>query len=417
MPRPTPWSRRTAMKLGLWALGVTTATQIGAAVTVIAVDQIRKQRQPPSGEFPHSPPMTTEVAGSIVTTYTYGEYLYADMLAAIESAHEVIYFETFIWKNDEVGNRFKAALIDAADRGVQVYVVYDGFANMVVDPRFYRFPGNLHVLRFPAVRPGMLTLNIRYYGRDHRKLLVVDHHVGFVGGYNIGAAYATTWRDTHLRVVGPAVWEVENAFVDFWNDHRRSYHPELRDRGSLAWESRIRASRNAPHRMLFPVRGLYLDAIDRATARVYITQAYFLPDREILATLLAAAKRGVDVRIIVPEHSNHIVADWASRWYYTALLEGGVTIWLFQDAMVHAKTATVDGRWSTVGTANIDRLSLIGNYEVNLEIFSDDQATFMEEAFDRDLTNCRQLLLEEWQDRGMLSRVGEHIIAWLQPLL
>ncbi|MCA0437042.1 MAG: phosphatidylserine/phosphatidylglycerophosphate/cardiolipin synthase family protein [Actinobacteria bacterium] len=409
--------RAQLVRVGLWGLGVSAATQIGAAATVIAVDAVRKRRTEPPGEFPRTPPSTADVAGSAVTTYTYGADLYADMLAAIRGAKRVIFFETFIWKGDEVGAEFKTALIEAAARGVHVYVVYDAFANLVVDPRFYRFPDTLHVLRFPAFRAGMLMLQPRYFGRDHRKILVVDTEVGFVGGYNIGSLYATSWRDTHLRVRGPGVWEIENTFIDFWNEYRGRKRPEIPDHGAREWEPRIRAARNAPNRMLFPVRGLYLDAIDRAAERIYLTQAYFLPDREILGSLLAAAKRGVDVRILMPEYSNHIVADWVARGYFAALLKGGVTIWLYRDTMVHAKTATIDGRWSTIGTANIDRLSLLGNHEVNLELFSDDQAAHMEQVFARDLSHCRQLHLDDWLARGVLARVGERILSRMQPLL
>ena len=412
--RPT---HAEVVRASAWGLGAATATQVGAAAVVMVVDAIRKRRTPPPGAFPRTAPRTADIAGSAVTTYTYGEDLYEDMLAAIRGARDVILFETFIWKADAVGEAFKQALIEAAARGVQVFVVYDGFANLVVDPRFYRFPRTLHVLRFPAFRAGMLLLQPRYFGRDHRKILVVDHEVGFVGGYNIGALYATSWRDTHLKVTGAGVWEIENTFIDFWNEYRDRRHPELPDRGARAWEPRIRAARNAPNRMLFPVRGLYLDAIDRAGERIYITQAYFLPDQEILGSLLAAAKRGVDVRILMPEYSNHIVADWVARGYFSALLKGGVTIWLYRNSMVHAKTATVDGRWSTVGTANIDRLSLLGNHEVNLELYSDEQAAHMEEVFARDLSHCRQLHLDDWQARSMLARVGERLLARMQPLL
>lgn len=420
MPR---WRRmRTstvARGLG-YGLAAGAAVQAVAIAGVVAVDEVRKRRTTPQLEWPRVAPTPIEVAGSRVTTYTDGADLFGDMLAAIRSATDAIYFETYIWKADDVGEEFKAALIAAARRGVDVHIIYDAFANLVVRPAFFRFPdkpANLHVLRFPVFRPGLLHLDLRHTGRDHRKILVVDGRVGFVGGYNIGGFYATHWRDTHLRVEGPSVWEVENAFVDFWNEFRGDDLPELADRGAAEWEARIQAARNAPSRMLFPVRGLYLRAIDRAVHRVYITQAYFIPDDEIKHALLAAARRGADVRILVPEYSNHILADWVARGYYTELLEGGVTIWLYRNAMVHAKTATVDGRWSTVGTANIDRLSLLGNYEVNLELYSDDHARHMEEVFAQDLTNCRQLTLEEWQQRGLLVRITERILAPLHPLL
>ena len=133
--------------------------------------------------------------------------------------------------------------------------------------------------------------------------------------------------------------------------------------------------------------------------------------------LLKARRRGVDVKVILPERSNHVVADWVARYYFEQLLEGGVELWLYQNAMVHAKTAVVDGRWATVGTTNIDRLSLTGNYEVNLEIVDDGQAAHMQEIFRKDLTNCRRLTLEEWQQRGWWVRGIERLLRPLQPLL
>lgn len=409
--------RAAVVKAAGWAAAGSALVPFGAAGAVMAIDRLRKRREAPLPQEATTRPHGVGVGGSTVTTYTHGTDLFADMLAAVESAREVIYFETFIWKGDQLGERFKDALVDAADRGVAVYVIYDAFANLVVRPRFYRFPPSVHVMRFPVFRPGLLHLDLRHTGRDHRKILVVDGQVGFVGGYNVGDVYRTHWRDTHLRVQGPSVWELENAFVDFWNEFRGRRLPRLADRGAADWEARIQAARNAPSRMLFPVRGLYLRAIDRAVHRVYITQAYFIPDREILRSLLAAARRGVDVRILVPDRSNHILADWVARGYYGTLLRGGVTIWLYRPAMMHAKTATVDGRWSTVGTANIDRLSLLGNYEVNLEVYSDDHAAQMESVFQADLRQSRQLTLAEWDRRGGVVRLTERLLAVFQPFL
>ncbi|MDO5627514.1 MAG: phospholipase D-like domain-containing protein [Mobilicoccus sp.] len=416
-----PWSRsapRTLMRVAGWSLALGAAAQVAAAAGVIAVDEVRKRRTPPPSGYPSTEPVTVEVAGTQVRTYTSGHDLYEDMWEAIDGAQHTIYLESYIWKSDDVGQRFKDALIAASERGVDVYVVYDGFANLVVRPTFYRLPRQVHVLRFPVLRRSMFTRpSVRSFGRDHRKVLVVDSAVAFVGGYNIGRLYAEQWRDTHLRIVGDAVWELDAAFVEFWNAYRGAHLPALPDRGAASWDARIEAARNAPRRMLFPVRGMYLRAIDRASRRIFITQAYFIPDDEILAALLAAARRGVDVRVVVPEYSNHVLADWVARSYFGRLLEGGVAIYLYRHAMVHAKTATVDGRWSTVGTANIDRLSLIGNYEVNLELYSDEHAAEMERIFEMDLHNCRQLTWEEWESRGRLRRLVERVLAPLQPML
>jgi len=410
------WLRPRVRRAVKWGVLGLAGAQLAAATTVWGVDTLRKRREPPGGDFPRTDPVGVDVGDSVLTVYTYGEHIYAAMLEAIRGAREYIFFETFIWKDDSVGQEFKGELIAAAERGVAVYVVFDSWGNLVVPPAFKRFPDSVHTLKFPLWRPGLLTLNMRKSGRDHRKILVVDGEVGFVGGYNIGELYATQWRDTHLRVDGPAVWELDNAFVDFWNAHRKPHHPELADRGAHSWNTRIRAARNTPSSMLFPVRGAYIDAMDRAVQHVYITQGYFIPDPEFLESMLGAARRGVDVRVLIPEVSNHVLADWVARSFYDRILRGGVAIWLYQGAMVHAKTATVDGRWTTIGTTNIDRMSMLGNFEINLEIHDEDLAAHMEEVFATDLTNARQLTIEEWEQRSHLARVGEellHPLRWL----
>lgn len=397
---------------------ITVATPFALAAALVVAEALKTYRHGRTpARFPHLPPLDADIGANRATVYTYGEDVYAAMIDAIRGAKSTVLLESYIWKQDELGEEFKQALIDAAERGVEVYVIYDGFANMVVPRAFFDLPAPINVLRYPFFHLRVLTLNIRNMGRDHRKILVVDDEVGFVGGFNIGALYATEWRDTHLRLVGPATWDLRNTFVDFWNSSRKPHQPILPDPGSDVWDPHIRPARNVPADMLFPIRGIYLQAIDRARHHIYITQAYFIPDEELLAGLLAAARRGVDVRIIVPAASNHVVTDWLSRGFYTSLLTGGVTIWMFENAMVHAKTATVDGEWTTIGTANIDRLSLTGNYEINLEVFDQDVAALMERVFATDLSNCRELTLDEWVQRPWYSRLGERILAPLRPLL
>ncbi|WP_344249876.1 phospholipase D-like domain-containing protein [Isoptericola hypogeus] len=409
------WS--TVRKYATRAAVVAAAAPVAAAAAVMGLERVRRQQYPLDSPFPTAPPASTEVDDTTATVYTYGADLYAAMLDAIRSARHQVFLETYIWKDDEVGREFKQALADAADRGVEVFVVYDGFANLVVPRTFYDLPRGVHVLRFPAFRPGLLMLDVRRSGRDHRKILVVDDEISFVGGYNIGELYATKWRDTHVRLVGPSTWELRNAFIDIWNRWRTPDLPMLQDVGSPLWLPRLRAARNAPSELVFPIRGIYLDSIDRACSHVYITQAYFIPDEDIQAALLAAAARGVDVRVLVPERSNHVVADWLARGHYATLLRGGVRIFLYQGAMIHAKTATIDGRWTTVGTANIDRLSLTGNYEINLEVVDDGLAGQLEAAFRMDESNSRELTLEEWQRRHPLTKIAERVMSPLRPLL
>lgn len=411
--RPSEILSPTTIKVLKYAGRGLLLAQVAAVVAVHAVDHMRKQRIPGGRHgFPTLPPADTEVARNGVRTYTEGHSLYADMLHEIDHAEHHIFFETYIWRSDAWGQVFKDALLAAAERGVDVFIVYDGFAVLNQDPRFYRMPDipHLYVRRFPEIRSGMFTLDLRKTGRDHRKILVVDGKVGFVGGYNIGDPFANEWRDTHVRVTGDAVWDLENGFVDFWNHFKLRRHPGLPDRGAKKWNAEVTAAFNLPSQLLYPVRGLYIDAIDRATSRILITQAYFIPDKEILAALKAAARRGVRVQVLIPEYSNHILADWVARPYYGELLREGIEIWLYQHAMVHSKTMTVDGVWSTVGTANIDRLSMLGNYEVNMQFFSMELAKRMEEIFDNDLTTARRLTFEEWEGRTLVTRILERLL-------
>jgi cardiolipin synthase A/B len=397
-------------------LGVLGA-QLGVIAVLTGIDAWRKRVRPQSAHFPRTAPGSAAIGASKVTTFTYGEDLYDAMLAAIRGARERIMFETFIWKSDAVGQEFKDELVRAAERGVEVYVIYDAFANLVVPSRFKRFPPSLHVLHYPVFPAGWRFYDLRRAGRDHRKILVADGEVGFVGGYNIGSMYATQWRDTHVRIEGTSAWDLQNAFIDFWNQRRTPDLPTLRDDGTSQWEARIRVHRNVPRSWVFPIRGVYLEAIDRAQHHIYMTQAYFIPDEDFLGSLLAAARRGVDVRLLVPRVSNHVVADWLSRGFYATLLRGGVRLMLYEDAMVHAKTATIDGEWTTIGTANIDRVSLTGNYEVNVEFYDRDLAAQMQRVFATDCTNARELTLAEWEGRSVAAKLSEAVLAPLRPLL
>ncbi|HTW14898.1 MAG TPA: phospholipase D-like domain-containing protein [Nocardioides sp.] len=394
--------------------------QLVLAIGMSLVDSYRRRGKKPK-PFPVTPPRPVPIGDGEVTTYTFGRDLYDDMLAAIDSAERQILFETYIWKGDEMGERFKAALSAAADRGVEVYCIYDGFANLVVSPRFKKFSPNLKVLRYPIYPAGWRPFDLARYGRDHRKILVVDDAQGFVGGYNIGSAYETEWRDTHVRITGPGVWDLKRAFADFWNLNRRrrigtSERPLLLETAST-WEPRIRIHRNVPRLWMFPIRSMYIEAINRASVNVWMTQAYFTPDQDFVDAMKEAARRGVDVRLLVPLKSNHIVADWISRGYFSQLLGAGVRIFRFKDAMVHAKTSTVDGSWSTVGTANIDRLSLQGNYEINVEVFDEAFARTLEEIFATDQSNCLELTQGEWEARDLHRKFTELMLAPLRPLL
>ncbi|WP_300080549.1 phospholipase D-like domain-containing protein [Propioniciclava sp.] len=398
------------------ALGLGAAAQVATIAGLAVVDR-RRKRHRRHVDFPSAPPTDADLdAAGHATIYTKGSDLYDAMIAAIDGATRTIHFETYIWKGDRVGRRFKHALTRAAARGVDVYVVYDTFANLVVPRSFFRFDPRIHVLPHQPWT-GLRGVVLRGPGLNHRKILVVDSETAFVGGYNIGSLYATHWRDTHLRLTGAAASDLENAFVDYWNQSRSRRHPQLAQPIGRPWHADVRVIRNVPSLGVYPIRYMYLEAIDRATDHIWLTHAYLIPDDDLTYALTDAADRGVDVRIIVPAESNHIVADWLSRGFYQTLLRRGVRLYLYQDTMVHAKTATIDGAWSTVGTANLDGLSLLGNYEVNVEIYDADLAIEMERIFLMDAANCRELTLEDWRRRPLAAKVSETILAPLRPLV
>jgi len=398
----------------LQGLGALIAAQAATVGILVAVDRTRKGRKPFAG-FPRLRFEETDVEGNSLLLYCYGKYLFDDMLAAIDSAQTSILLETFIWKNDTLGRTFKQRLIAKAEAGVQVYIIFDDFANLVVPRAFKRFPPSVHALEYGSFTGPLALLDPRSYARDHRKLLVVDGTVAFVGGYNIGDLYQREWRDTHVRVRGEEAARLGQAFIDFWNRQSDEVTPITWQLGR-GLDPRLHHRTNDAKRMLFPIRDMYVDIIDRAQQRVLITNAYFIPDRVVRQSLCNAAARGVDVQVLLPYASNHVTADWLGRGFYTELLHRKVRIFCYRGAMNHAKTMTVDGQWSTVGTANLDRLSQLGNYEINMEIYDRPFAAQMERLFAVDKTSAFELSLHAWLGRPWYAKIGERILAPLRPL-
>jgi cardiolipin synthase len=395
------------------------ATLIGLQAAIIAVLAVvarqRKQRTPPPG-FPHLDLPEITVEDDQLQIYSYGRDLFQAMLEAIDGARETIYLETYIWKGDAVGKLFKEKLIAKAAEGVQVYITFDVFGNLVVPTEFKHFPSSIHTLRYWPIRRPWHLLDPRRYALDHRKLLIVDGRIAFIGGYNIGQLYATEWRDTHLRIVGPDAMDLAQSFVDFWNrlgprhDRIMSYYPRR-------FDPTIQVRGNEVARLIFPIRDMYIDAVDRAQHYILLTNAYFIPDHFLLEALEAAAQRGVDVEVLVPWTSNHIVADWVSRGYFSRCLDAGIRLWGYRHAMIHAKTCTVDGQWSTIGTANLDRLSSVGNYEINAEIYSEELAEQMEQLFESDKTNAFEITPEYWHIHPWYATLSERLLKPLRFLL
>ena len=407
------WRRLPIIRTLLFAVGGLLTMQ-AAIVTVLSVvvGRQRKRRRLLEG-FPHIHLSEVTVGENHLRTYDYGRDLYDAMIAAIEYAKECIYLESFIWKDDAVGRELKEHLARKARAGVAVYVIFDSFGNLVVPRAFKRFPPEIHTMEYHALTRPWHFFDPRRYALDHRKLLVVDGRIAFIGGYNIGSLYATEWRDTHLRIRGPAATDLAQSFVDFWNNAARKRN-RIKRHYQRRFDPLIALHGTNAMRLTFPIRDMYIEAIDRAERCILLTNAYFIPDHILLEALKAAAERGVDVQVLLPWASNHIVADWLARGYFTVCLSAGIRIFGYRGAMIHAKTCTIDGQWSTIGTANLDRLSSVGNYEINVEVYSSELARQMEQLFECDKTNAFELTLETWIARPWYAEISERVLAPLR---
>jgi cardiolipin synthase A/B len=414
--RVWPPRRPSFLRLVFVLLGALLALQVSTiAVLSFVVASRRRLRRPLQG-FPHLRTPEVAVSDNQLKIYSYGRELFDAMIAAIDSAKESIYLETFIWKGDAVGKEFKEHLARKAAEGVAVYVIFDSFGNLVVPRAFKQFPAAIHTLRYRAIARVWHIIDPRRYGLDHRKLLIVDGHIAFIGGYNIGQLYATEWRDTHLRIRGRTTADLAQSFVDFWNRNAPA-RERITRHYPRRFDPLISVRSNDAMRLTFPIRDMYIEAVDRAEYRIRLTNAYFVPDHVLLEALKAAAARGVDVQVLLPAASNHIVVDWAARGYFTDCLRAGIKIFGYRKAMIHAKTCTIDGSWSTIGTAKLDRLSSVGNYEVNLEIYSAEVAAQMEALFACDLQNAFEVTTEAWQARPWYAKMAERLVIPLRAFV
>lgn len=379
----------------------------------------RKFEEEPQEGFPREeqPDIDLESSDEWLKLYLDYEGLYEAMLEEIEQAERSIFIETFIWKDDEIGNRFAEALSRKAREGVEVYAIFDalGSPSATAD----RLCQEVHVLRFRPLsfaRPASFLTPYNLF-RSHRKTLTVDGRVAFLGGWNIGDVYRTRWRDTQVRIRGDLAREVEEAFADFWNEHRTNELPEINvDREERDWNPASVLRVNDPTLGLFPIRAMFFGPMNRAKKHVYLTSVYFVPSRALKNRLIDAAQRGVDVQVLIPNQSSYALADWLARRYFDELLQAGVRIFEYdKHFVIHSKSVTIDGVWSTVGSANVDSLSLFGLHEINLEVYSERFAEQMERVFELDKTISEEVTLEAWENRPLHRKIVEGALAPLRP--
>jgi cardiolipin synthase len=356
------------------------------------------------------------IPGNRVDILRNGVQIFPSMLNAVRAARKTINLEFYIYWDGEIGRTFAQTLAERARAGVEIKVILDaiGSAKMSGDLIEFMRRNGIDVEWYHPVRWYSLS---RANHRTHRKLLIVDGEVGFTGGVGIADEWLgdadgpAHWRETQVRVEGPAVTQMQFAFMDNWVKSRGeiltglSYFPQLEPRG----DHLAQVIKSSPAEGSSTVKLLYIISIVSAVRSIYINNAYFIPDSDTIRALEGAVRRGVDVKVIVPgEFTDVPIVRQASRWHYEMLLRKGILIHEYEKTMMHAKTMIVDGIWSTVGSSNFDDRSFRLNDEVNVNIYDEGIAATMEAMFQDDLSHSREISLGRWYKRPALSRLKEN---------
>lgn len=412
------------------ARGVLTPAQSRAVLEKL------KSRGTPTNIFDRHLALEEAIAGSPLTTGNRVQLLqdgpatYRAMLKAIEGARDHVNMETYILDDDAIGQQFADMLIRKQHEGLQVNLIYDSVGTLQTPKAFFDRlrDGGVHLLEFNPVNPLIAQSGWELNQRDHRKLLIVDGATAFLGGINISGVYSsgssvtkrsaskrlespsdTKWRDTDIQIDGPVVADLQKLFLGAWASQNgppladREYFPKPKPSGNQV----VRAVGGSPDDTYSQIYGTLLSAIDSAETRVAVTNAYFVPDPQLLTALESAVQRGVEVSLILPSQTDSWLVFHAGRAHYERLLHAGVRIYERRGVILHSKTALIDGIWATVGSTNLDWRSFLHNYEVNAVILGEDFGRQVQAMFDRDLAESDEVTLAQWERRSVDMRLKE----------
>ena len=363
-----------------------------------------------------------------ISIYTDGKEKFRALYEEIKKAEKYIHIQYYIFRNDELWQAIEPLLVEKAKAGVEVRVLFDSMGCRSMKNKDWECleENGIEVAEFFPALFGNLQLRVNY--RNHRKIVVIDGRIGFVGGFNVGREYLGLdkkfgyWRDTHLRIEGAAVTALAVRFVLDWNyaakenlfiEDRLFEIPEYEKEGS----DPVQIISSGPDSHTKTIHDNYLRLIHKAKDHVYIQTPYFIPDSSILDALKIAARSGVDVRIMIPCKPDHPFVYWATYSYIGELVEAGAKCYTYDNGFLHAKTLEVDGNVACVGTANMDFRSFGLNFEVNAVIYSKATTSKLERAFENDMTMSTQITRKIYDERGLVIKFKEQISRLLSPLL
>ncbi len=354
-----------------------------------------------------------------------GKETYEAMLEAIKSAKNHIHMEYFIIKDSEIGSKIKNALIERAKAGVKVRIIYDAVGCWRLKKDFFLSLRQVGVKIVPFLPVSIPLFGNRLNYRNHRKILIIDGILGFLGGINIGDEYLGKnnkmgfWRDTHLKIKGEAVYVIQTIFLMDWffvtgeELDDSIYFPKQGNCGIQM----IQIAASGPDSQWEAIHQAYFSAISSANQKVYITSPYLIPDDSILMALKTAAIRGVDVRVILPSRPDHKTVFWASKSHYKELLQAGVKIYEYKNGFIHGKVMLADEDFVSIGTANLDIRSFNLNFEINAFIYDPEVSEKMMFSFIDDFRNSKEVTLASYSNRPKVDRVKESIARLFSPIL
>ena len=338
-----------------------------------------------------------------------GEEKFPEVLRVLETATKHIHMEYYAWENDIRGNQIKEILLKKAKLGVNVRVMYDAYASRKIKHNIVKELQNGGVEIHPVIKVKMAQVANRVNHRDHRKIIIIDGIIGFLGGINLSDRYDNSidtglyWRDTHIKITGPGVMNIQRHWIINWHacqSKKLAFNNDLlpvpvkKHNTEVAELSQIMVG--GPIYPMSNIMLTYAKMFSLARKKLYITNPYFIPNETILDVLKQAAKSGVDVRLMMPEKSDSAIVGAASKFYYKELLYAGVKIFMYKKGFVHAKTTVADGMVSIVGSANMDIRSFDLNFEIFPIIYSGKLAEKLEEAYMNDLKDCDELDYKTW---------------------
>jgi cardiolipin synthase len=358
-----------------------------------------------------------------------GEEKFPDVLETLERAEHHIHMEYYAWENDQRGNQIKDVLLKKIAQGVRVRVLYDDFASAKIKKNVARELKEAGAEIYPQIKVLLWQLANRLNHRDHRKIIIVDGTVGFVGGINVSDRYDNSidtglfWRDTHVKITGPLVRSLQRHFTVSWNTStpaKVEFGKDLFPDTEVVTSERFSLGQIVAGGPIYPKSNImlsYFKIFTLAREKLYVTNPYFIPSDSIMDALKQAALSGVDVRLLLPFKSDSKIVGAASRFYFSDLLDAGVRIFLYKKGFVHAKTLVCDSMLSVVGTANMDIRSFDLNFEIMSVIYDKAFAHELENAFLKDLDECLEVNPEDWKKRGFLERLVYSVARLISSLL